>query len=77
MQTVEELESAIINEFIRLKKPEDVNKIAQLAGVSKQSVYNVYHKKKYGDKLLKTMVEYYKSKKQYLHESLTELNSIQ
>lgn len=77
MQTAEQLEEAIIDEFKRLKRPGDVNKIAQLADVSKQSVYNVFHKKKYSDELLKVMVQFYKDKKIYLTESLNELKNQQ
>lgn len=71
-----ELENAIIEEFKRLKKPGDVKKIAELAKVSRQSVYNVYHTGKYSMKLFETMVQFYRDRKSMYEQTLNDFKNM-
>lgn len=71
-----ELENAIIQEFKRLKKPGDVRKISELADVSRQSVYNVYHSGKYSMKLFETMVQFYRDRKSMYEQALNDFKTM-
>lgn len=69
----EQIETAIIEEWIKLKKPTDVAEIAAKANVSTQTVYNVFNKKKITLPLFHIMQEYYLLRKMMLQAAFQKI----
>ena len=71
----EQLESAIIDEWQKLRKPTDVAQIAIKANVTTQTVYNVFLKKKITSELFNIMQEYYLDRIKMLESAYTQIKT--
>lgn len=71
----EMLESAIIDEWQKLRKPTDVAQIAIKANVTTQTVYNVFLKKKITQDLFNIMQEYYLDRIKMLESAYNQIKT--
>lgn len=69
------LESAIIDEWQKLRKPTDVAQIAIKANVTTQTVYNVFLKKKITQDLFNIMQEYYLDRIKMLESAYNQIKT--